>query len=79
MFDFLKPKPKLDKNLIEKKSFYQNLVLAKLGSKIKNASKNGLLCVIVSNLELNDEIIKILNKKGLKISKTKDNNYEISW
>lgn len=76
---FFKPKPKLNQNLIEDKSFYQDLVLAKLASKIKNASKNGFVSVCVSNAELNDDIIKVLQKKGLKIDKTKSNNFEIYW
>ncbi len=79
MFDFLKPKPNLNQNLIEDKSFYQDLVLAKLAAKFKKASTNGFVSTIVSKDELNDEIIKILQKKRLRISKTKDNNYEISW
>lgn len=79
MFDFLKPKPKLNQNLIEDKSFYQDQVLAKLGAKFKKASTNGFVSAIVSKDELNEEIIKILEKKRLRISKTKSDNYEISW
>lgn len=79
MFDFLKPKPKLNLNLIEDKSFYQDLVLAKLAAKFKKASTNGFVCIIVNKAELNEEIIKILQKKRLKVTKTKDDNYEIFW
>lgn len=79
MFDFLKPKPKFNKKLIEDKSFYLDQVLAKLGAKFKNASKNGFVSIIVSKDELNDEIIKILQKKRLTVTKTKDDNYEIFW
>ena len=76
---FFKPKPKLNQNLIEDKSFYQDLVLAKLASKFKNASKNGFVSTVVSNAEINEDIIKVLQKKGLKINKAKSNNYEIYW
>lgn len=79
MFDFLKPKSKLNKNLIEDKSFYQDLVLTKLATKFKNASTHGYVSVIINKAELNEEIIKILQKKRLKVTKTKDDNYEIFW
>lgn len=72
-------KPKINDKLIEDKVYYQDLVLTKLSAKIKNASKNGSVCVTVCNDEMNEEIIKILEKKGLIVSKTKSNNIQINW
>lgn len=72
-------KPKINDKLIQDKAYYQDLVLTKLASKIEKASKNGLVSLIISNEEINNDIAKVLQKKGLKIQKTKDNNYQINW